>query len=219
MIYSSATKKPQIHSSAYVAPSATVSGDIEVGAGCAILHGAILVSEGAPLKVGADTVVMEHAVIKASGGSAIQFPCTIGERCIVGPHAYIVGATIGNGCFIASGAQIRNGTRIANGTGEVPGGDEFLRNVFNIEADPGTAPAESLRAKAAETYAKFLRKTHAQDARLDDHRTTKAAPQRSAPSMPPPPATDVGGVVDAMMLELQEMEHRRQESLKKQKGK
>ena len=44
---------------------------------------------------------MENAVLKASGGSALQFPLAIGDRCIVGPHAYVVGATIGNGCFVA----------------------------------------------------------------------------------------------------------------------
>ncbi|HEY5341765.1 MAG TPA: hypothetical protein VIK27_12120 [Candidatus Aquilonibacter sp.] len=219
MILSSGTKKPKIHSSAYVAGGATISGDVEIGAGCAILHGAVLVAEGAPLRVGANTVVMENAVIKASGGSATQFPCTIGERCIVGPHAYIVGATVGDGALVGGGSRILNGADVKPGTTVDPSVQvtaiaDVFGEIFNQE------PGKDVRARAAEAYARFLRKTHAQDARLDDHHTVKPAARRSA-SAPEPPATqetDVGGVVDAMMLELAELEHRRQESVKKQKG-
>ena len=73
MIVSSNGKKPKIHASAYVAPSATIAGDVTIGSGCAILHGAVIVSEGAPVTIGTDTVVMENAVIKASG-KALKFP-------------------------------------------------------------------------------------------------------------------------------------------------
>ena len=73
MILSSGTKKPKIHSSAYVAPTATISGDVTVGASCAILHGAIVVAEGAPVTIGADTVVMENAVSKPAAGASWSF--------------------------------------------------------------------------------------------------------------------------------------------------
>ncbi len=251
MIFSSGTKRPKIHSNAYVAPSAIVSGDVTIGAGCAVLHGAIVVAEGAPVTIGSESVIMEHAVLKASGGSALLFPLTIGHRCIVGPHAYVVGAEIGEGCFIASGAKIFNGAVLEDGAGVALGGIvhvkarlaknasvpmlhialgnpasiyppdkapeiaaklDFYADVFNLE---GT---ESVRARAAETYAKFLRKMHAQDAPLDEHRNLKPPPRRSGEEPPPTQATQVDKVVDVMMLELEEMEHRRQEAIKRQKG-
>ena len=115
MIISSGTKKPNVHSSAYIAPTATISGDVTVEEGCAVLFGAIITSEGAPVVIGANSVVMENAVIKGSGGSAMQFPCTIGESCIVGPSAYVVGATVEPGAFIASGARIFNGATVEEG--------------------------------------------------------------------------------------------------------
>lgn len=214
MILSSGTKKPKIHPSAYVAPTATISGDVTVGAGCAILHGAVITAEGAPVTIGSDIVVMEHAVIKASGGSATQFPIKIGDRCIIGPHAYVVGATIEAGCMIGNGASVYNGvvlkahTRVADGEARLPAGD-FIEAVFNIERSPDAA------AKAAQAYARFLRKSHAQDAVLDAH-ANKAPVRRSSGEEPPKQqTTEVDTVVDAMMLELQEMEHRRQEGLKK----
>lgn len=212
MILASGTKKPKIHSSAYVAPTAVLSGDVEVGAGCAILHGAVLAAEGAPLRIGADCVVMENAVVKASGGSALQFACTIGDRCIVGPHAFVAGAQIGSGCFVAAGSQLLNGARLADGAAH--GLDArpatFLSDVFNVEAGADAA------SRAAQTYARALRKAHAQDAALDAHANVKpAARRRSGEEPPATQATDVGGVVDAMMLELQELEHRRQDSIRK----
>ena len=246
MILSSGTKKPKIHSSAYVAPTATISGDVTIGSGCAILHGAIVTSEGAPVTIGSDTVVMENAVIKGSGGSATQFPAAIGKACIVGPHAYVVGAQIGNGCFIASGSRVFNGATMGDGSGVALGGIvhvnaqlpknatvpmqhiaygspakivapekaaevakqlNFYANVFNID------DGEGARAKAAQAYAQFLRKTHAQDGVLDAHANTAPA-RRGEPDMLQAPV-EAETVVDVMMVELQEMELRRQEALKK----
>ena len=242
MILSSGTKRPKIHSSAYVAPTAIVGGDVTIGAECAILHGAVITAEGASLTIGAQSVVMEHAVIKASGGSVVQFPLSIGARCIVGPHAYVVGATIGDGCFVAAGAKIFNGAVLEAGSGVALGGIvhvktrlpagqsvpmqhiaygdpatiappeqapeiaaklDFYADVFNLEA------GDDVRARAAETYAKFLRKAHAQDTVLEEHRNLKP---------PPTQQTQVDKVVDVMMLELEEMEHRRQQAIKRQKG-
>lgn len=235
MILSSGTKRPKIHSSAYVAPTAIVAGDVTIGAESAVLHGAVLTSEGAPIAIGTHTVIMENAVIKASGGSALQFPCAIGDRCIVGPHAYVVGATVGNGCFVAGGAQVFNGATLEDGGGVAHGAliragervtsgsggqARHLGDIFNLEA------GKDVPARAAEAYAKFLRKTHAQDSGLEEHRNVKPAPPlgsargklRSGEEPPPTQATEVDKVVDVMMLELEEMEQRRQAAIKRQKG-
>ncbi|HEV2261354.1 MAG TPA: hypothetical protein VGR69_03580 [Candidatus Rubrimentiphilum sp.] len=112
MIVSSGTKTPEIDGNAYVAPTATISGDVTIEEGCAILFGAVISAEGAPIVIGANTVVMENAIVKSSGGKVMQFPCTIGESCIIGPGAYVVGATIEPGAFIASAARIFNGATV-----------------------------------------------------------------------------------------------------------
>jgi hypothetical protein len=88
----------------------------------------------------------------------------------------------------------------------------FYADVFNLE------PGENVRARAAEAYSKFLRKIHAQDATLDEHRTVKPPPRRSGEEPPQTQATQVDKVVDVMMVELEEMEHRRQEAIRKQRG-
>jgi hypothetical protein len=78
--------------------------------------------------------------------------------------------------------------------------------------------SDEVRGRAAETYAKFLRKAHAQDAGLEEHRNVKPPPRRSGDEPPQTQATQVDKVVDVMMLELEEMEHRRQQAIKRQKG-
>ena len=248
MIFSSGGGKPKIHSSAYVAPSAVLSGEVVVGPDCAILHGAVITAEGAPLEIGARSVIMENAVIKSSGGKVLQFPTQIGKDCIVGPGAYVVGARIDDGCFVASGARVFNGAHMESGSGVALGGIvhvnarlargasvpmqhiaagnpaaifgpekaaelaerlNFFESVFNVEA------GSSAHAKAAAAYSRFLRRFHATDARIDGERSTKPVARRVGEEPPQQQVADVGGVVDAMMLELQEMEHRRKEATKK----
>jgi carbonic anhydrase/acetyltransferase-like protein (isoleucine patch superfamily) len=194
---------------------------------------------------------MENAVLKSSGGAALQFPLTVGESCIIGPGAYVVGATIEPGAFIAAGAKVFNGATVEQGvsvalgaivhinthvrTGqdvpmqhiaygdpaivhppreaaEVAAQMNFFEEVFNLGA------AEDVCAKAAETYSKFLRKTHAQDATLADP-VKKAPPKPVSKTVEPPPtqSADVGKVVDVMFAELEEARLRREAAIEKEK--
>lgn len=104
---------PTVHADAWVAPTAVLSGDVVVGSGTRVLYGAVLTAEhGAKLSVGEHCVIMENAVLRAAG----RFPLTVGDRVLVGPHAYITGATIGSRCFIATGAMVFNGAEIGEGS-------------------------------------------------------------------------------------------------------
>ena len=214
MIISSGTKKPNVHASAYVAPNAVVSGDVTIEEGCAVLFGAVISAEGAPIAIGANTVIMENAVLKSSGGSVMQFPLTIGESCIVGPGAYVVGATLEPGCFVAAGERVRNGQTIPEQTtvGTLP--ESFFADVFNLEG------GSDVRSQAAEAYAKFLRKTHAQDAVVADapkKPAPKAPPRKSAEEPPPAQNVEVEKVVDVMFVELEEARLRREAAIAREK--
>jgi carbonic anhydrase/acetyltransferase-like protein (isoleucine patch superfamily) len=252
VIVSSNAKKPGIHASAYIAPNAVISGDVTIEEGCAVLFGAVVSAEGAPIVIGANTVVMENAVLKSSGGTAIQFPLNVGESCIIGPGAYVVGATIEPGAFIASGARIFNGATVEQGVSVAIGaivhinthvrtgqhvpmqhiayGDpaaihppreapevhkqmNFFESVFNLPA------TDDVRAKAAEAYSKFLRKTHAQDATISEpvKKAPTKPPSKTAPEPPPTQSADVGKVVDVMFAELEEARLRREAAIEREK--
>jgi carbonic anhydrase/acetyltransferase-like protein (isoleucine patch superfamily) len=108
-------KRPRIHPTAYVAPTAVISGDVEIGEESRILHGAVLTSEGAPITIGKNCIVMEYAVIRGAGGKARSFPASIGDHTLVGPHSYLVGCTIEEMCFIATGSLVFNNAHIKRG--------------------------------------------------------------------------------------------------------
>jgi carbonic anhydrase/acetyltransferase-like protein (isoleucine patch superfamily) len=101
---------PTVHPQAYVAPTAVVSGDVQVGPGARILFGAVLSSEGGPIEVGAGSVIMEHAVLRGTA----RHPTRLGLEVLVGPHAYVTGAQLGDHVFVATGAMVFNGATLGS---------------------------------------------------------------------------------------------------------
>lgn len=95
----------------WVAPSATVVGDVTLGPDVGIWFGAVLRGDNEPITVGARTNIQEHAMIHADPG----FPATIGADVTVGHRAIVHGCTIGDGSLIGMGAIILNGARIGRG--------------------------------------------------------------------------------------------------------
>ena len=99
-------RQPQVDASAWVAPNAVLAGPVTVGGGARVLYGAVLTAEfGAELVVGAECVIMEQAVVRAAG----RFPAWLGDRVLVGPHAYLSGCRVGARSFIATGEMVFNG--------------------------------------------------------------------------------------------------------------
>jgi carbonic anhydrase/acetyltransferase-like protein (isoleucine patch superfamily) len=102
---------PRIDASAVVASTAVISGDVTVGAGSRIQHGAVLTAEDGPVVLGRNVVVLENAVVRGRAG----YPTVIGDDVMIGPHAHINGSTIGTASFIATGASLFPGSVIGEG--------------------------------------------------------------------------------------------------------
>ncbi len=101
---------PQIDPSAYVAPSAVVSGNVRLAAGARILHGAVLTAEDGSVTIGENSVVMEHALIRGR----IGHPVLIGSSVLRGPPARTNGRTVDDEAFIATGASLFPGSLIGS---------------------------------------------------------------------------------------------------------
>jgi carbonic anhydrase/acetyltransferase-like protein (isoleucine patch superfamily) len=113
MLIEHAGKRPTIDPTAWVAPDATLCGDVTIGPGVRILHGARLVGEaGGAIRIGRDGIVMQNAVIRAS----TKHPCTIGDHCLIGPSAHVTGATLEDEVFVATGAAIFHGAVVGRGS-------------------------------------------------------------------------------------------------------
>lgn len=97
--------EPEVHPTAYVAPTAVLSGDVRVGAGSRILFGAVLTAEGGTVTIGENVVVMENAVLRSTARDSL----IIGNNCIIGPRSYVTGAEIHDEVFLATGSSVFNG--------------------------------------------------------------------------------------------------------------
>lgn len=113
MILSYEERSPSIDPDAWVAEDATVCGDVVIGAGSRIMHGARLVAEaGGFIRVGRNCIVFENAVIRATS----RHDCSMGDHCIVGPNSHVVGAQINAEVFVATGAAVFHGAQIGQGS-------------------------------------------------------------------------------------------------------
>ena len=92
----------------WIAPDATLIGDVQVGRNAGFWFGVVIRGDNEPIVIGADTNVQEHTVMHTDPG----FPLTIGEGCTIGHRAMLHGCTIGDNSLIGMGAIVLNGARI-----------------------------------------------------------------------------------------------------------
>lgn len=103
-LYEIGGHKPQIPADAWVAPSADLIGDVQLGALASIWFGAVIRADNTPILVGARTNVQDGAMLHSDPGA----PCTLGDDVTVGHHAILHGCTIGSRTLIGMGATILN---------------------------------------------------------------------------------------------------------------
>ncbi len=121
---------PEVHPSAYVAPTAVICGAVRIGPDARVLFGAVLTAEDGQISVGARSVVMENAVIRGRA----RHPVVIGDDVLVGPHAHVNGARVGAGCFLATGVSLFPGCVAGPGSEVRIGGVVHVNTVL----PPGT---------------------------------------------------------------------------------
>lgn len=93
---------------AWIAPTATVVGHVELGRQVSVWFGAVIRGDVEPVRIGAGSNVQDLCCLHADPG----LPCTLGERVTVGHGAIVHGAHIEDEVLIGMGAIILNGARI-----------------------------------------------------------------------------------------------------------
>lgn len=112
MIMTYAGRAPRIATSAYIAESADVIGDVEIGENASVWFGAVLRGDIDPIRVGANTNIQDGSVVHTMLGS----PTTIGDWVTVGHRAVLHGCTIEDHCLIGMGAVLLNHVRVGEGS-------------------------------------------------------------------------------------------------------
>ena len=100
--------KPAIAATAWVADSAQVIGNVELGEGASVWFGAILRGDNELLRIGKGTNIQDGTVVHSDHG----FPVTLGDNVTVGHQVMLHGCTVGDGSLIGIQAVVLNGAKI-----------------------------------------------------------------------------------------------------------
>lgn len=113
MLYKYMDVIPEIHETAYVAPTAAVIGDVAIGAGASVWFGAVLRGDIDVIRIGAGSSIQDNVTIHVTGGI---YPTIVGEDVVVGHGAVLHGCIIENRALIGMGATILDNAIIGSGS-------------------------------------------------------------------------------------------------------
>ena len=110
-IYELDTIAPRVADSAWVADSAQVMGNVELGEDASVWFGAVVRGDSEVIRIGQRSNIQDGSVLHADIGK----PLTIGDDVTVGHKVMLHGCTIGDGSLVGIGAVVLNGARIGKG--------------------------------------------------------------------------------------------------------
>ena len=116
-------KVPRDEGAVFVAPNATVLGDVVLRPGSSVWYGAVLRGDDGTLTLGENTNVQDNAVLHCDPGGAVTLGknvtvghcalvhgCTVGDGSLIGMHATLLNhCVVGKNCIIGAGALVPEG--------------------------------------------------------------------------------------------------------------
>ncbi len=142
-------KTPDVSRALFVAPNATVLGDVVLGPQSSVWYGVVLRGDINEIRVGEGTNLQDQAVVHL----ADDFGACIGAWCTIGHAAVIHACTIGDECLIGMGATLLDGAQI--GARSIVGANALVPQ--GMVVPPGSmvygSPAKIIRTLAPEEQA------------------------------------------------------------------
>lgn len=123
--------RPRIGAGVFLAETAAVIGDVELGDEASIWYSAVVRGDDMPIRIGARTNLQDGAIVHVTAGTfgttigrdctighgAIVHACTVEDRCLIGMGSTVLdGAVIGSGSLVGAGALVTPGTVIPPGS-------------------------------------------------------------------------------------------------------
>lgn len=101
-------RAPAIDPSAWLAPTATVIGDVTIGPGASVWYGAVIRGDVSPITIGARTNIQDGSIVHAGYDAplAVGEDVTVGHACVVHCSEVEDGALIGNGAVLLDAARV-----------------------------------------------------------------------------------------------------------------
>jgi carbonic anhydrase/acetyltransferase-like protein (isoleucine patch superfamily) len=107
-LFSFEGKQPTVHPDAFIAPTATLVGDVTVEAGASVWYNAVVRADYSPVIIRAGANVQDGSVVHGPP----DMSCEIGPGATVAHLCVVHGAVLGEECLIANGATVLDGARI-----------------------------------------------------------------------------------------------------------
>lgn len=102
------SRTPDTAAALFVAPNATINGDVVLGPKSSVFYGAVLRGDIHEIRVGEGTNIQDNAIVHL----ADDFGAYIGKWCTIGHAAIVHACTVGDECLIGMGATILDGAKI-----------------------------------------------------------------------------------------------------------
>ena len=106
-------KKPEFGRNVFIAPTATVIGDVKTGDDVSIWYGVVARGDVNWIWIGSGTNIQDGSKLHVT---TERFPLKIGHRVSVGHSATLHGCTVGDDCLIGIGATVLDGVSIGSGS-------------------------------------------------------------------------------------------------------
>jgi len=140
---------PRVAEGAFVAPSATLVGDVTVESGASVWFGAVIRADMSFVRIGPRSNVQDNCTLHTDenapvvvgadcsiGHNAVVHGATLGDRVLVGMHATILnGASVGDGCIVAAHALVPERKRVAPGQLAMGAPIRIMRQVTDTERE------------------------------------------------------------------------------------
>jgi carbonic anhydrase/acetyltransferase-like protein (isoleucine patch superfamily) len=110
-LYGFGGNEPQVADDAFVAPTATLIGAVELGAETSVWFGAVLRADFDRISLGEGSCVQDNAVIHTAEG----LPTIVGANVTIGHAAMLEGCVVEDGALVAMGAIVLQRARIGGG--------------------------------------------------------------------------------------------------------
>ena len=161
-----ADQVPRIHPNAWIAPNATIIGDVEIEQGASIWFGCVLRGDVGPIRIGAGANVQDLCCVHTTGGvsqaivgkqatvghSCVLHGCEIGDRSLIGMGSVLLdNAVVGESSVVGAGSLLTARMVVPPRSLVLGRPAKVIREVTDKECALGIDGA-NVYAELAETY-------------------------------------------------------------------
>jgi carbonic anhydrase/acetyltransferase-like protein (isoleucine patch superfamily) len=135
------------HGKSFIAPNASLIGEVLVGTNCAVMYGAVLRGDISAVRIDDNVIIGDNSTIQTVGllPDGVPKSVTIASGVLVEPHCSLTSCIVDTGVWIGSGSVVQQGAKLEQGSVLLPG--SIVSPGFTVPAFSvfGGSPAKMVR--------------------------------------------------------------------------